>query len=124
MRTSGDSSDISPPEGVGRRRGPPSIATSRSSISCRPTRSSSNGRKRCCRKRSATHPIPRRSTGVDEMRDEFLSEEDLDLANLSWDELIAQWNAWLRQAQSTNDADANEYSHGVFMLRSERLRSP
>jgi len=58
------------------------------------------------------------------MRDEFLSEEDLDLANLSWDELIAQWNAWLRQAQSTNDADADEYSHGVFMLRSERLRSP
>lgn len=53
-----------------------------------------------------------------ELRDEFLSEEDLDLANLSWEELIACWNEWLRQAQATNEADAEEYSHGVF------LRSP
>ena len=35
------------------------------------------------------------------MRDEFLSEEDLDLRNLSWDELIAYWNLWLEQAQAT-----------------------
>ena len=47
---------------------------------------------------------------------EFLSEEDLDLANLSWDELIVVWNDWLRQAQSTNDADQNTYEHGVFRL--------
>jgi len=45
---------------------------------------------------------------------EFLSEEDLDLTNLSWDELVAVWNQWLRQAQSTNDADQFLYSHGVF----------
>jgi hypothetical protein len=31
--------------------------------------------------------------------DEFLSEEDLDLRNLTWDELIAYWNLWLEQAQ-------------------------
>jgi hypothetical protein len=61
---------------------------------------------------------------VDEMRDEFLSDEDLDLANLTWDELIAQWNEWLRQAQSTNDSDADDYSHGVFVLLPQRPRSP
>lgn len=49
-----------------------------------------------------------------EIRDEFLSEEDLDLRNLSWDELIAYWNLWLEQAQATNDLDAALYSHGVF----------
>ncbi len=48
------------------------------------------------------------------MRDEFLSEEDLDLKNLSEEELYAYWNAWLEQAQATNDADAHLYSHGVF----------
>ena len=49
-----------------------------------------------------------------EMRDEFLSEEDLDLRNLSQDELIAYWNLWLEQAQATNDLDEALYSHGVF----------
>lgn len=48
------------------------------------------------------------------MRDEFLSEEDLDLRNLSHEELIAYWNLWLAQAQATNDLDAALYSHGVF----------
>jgi hypothetical protein len=47
-------------------------------------------------------------------RDEFLSEEDLDLRNLSDEELIAWWNLWLEQAQATNDLDAHLYSHGVF----------
>ena len=47
-------------------------------------------------------------------RDEFLSEEDLDLRNLSDEELEAVWNAWLELAQATNDADAADYSHGVF----------
>jgi hypothetical protein len=47
-------------------------------------------------------------------RDEFLSEEDLDLRNLSDDELVATWNLWLEQAQATNDLDAHLYSHGVF----------
>jgi hypothetical protein len=50
-------------------------------------------------------------TGI---RDEFLSEEDLDLRNLSQDELIAYWNLWLQQAQATNDLDEALYSHGVF----------
>ena len=49
-------------------------------------------------------------------RDEFLSEEDLDLASLSWDELLAYWELWLRQAQATNDDDAHLYSHGVFLV--------
>jgi hypothetical protein len=48
-------------------------------------------------------------------RDKFLSEEDLDLRNLSERELILQWNVWLEQAQVTNDADENTYSHGVFV---------
>ncbi|MCP4663370.1 MAG: hypothetical protein GY856_48880 [bacterium] len=49
-----------------------------------------------------------------EMEDEFLSEEDLDLADMTWDELIAYWNLWLLQAQATNDLDEAYYSHGVF----------
>ena len=48
------------------------------------------------------------------LRDEFLSEEDLDLRNLSHEELIAYWNLWLEQAQATNDMDEHLYSHGVF----------
>ncbi len=47
-------------------------------------------------------------------RDEFLSEEDLDLQNLSSEELEAWWNVWLEAAQSTNEKDRHEYSHGVF----------
>ena len=49
------------------------------------------------------------------MRDEFLSEEDLDLKTMTDEELYAYWNAWLEQAQVTNDADARTYSHGVFL---------
>ncbi|PYQ62144.1 MAG: hypothetical protein DMF53_13770 [Acidobacteria bacterium] len=48
------------------------------------------------------------------LSDEFLSEDDLDLRNLSQDELIAYWNLWLEQAQATNDLDEAFYSHGVF----------
>ncbi len=50
------------------------------------------------------------------IRDEFLSEEDLDLATLTPEELIRYWNLWLQQAQASNDLDAEEYSHGVFSL--------
>ena len=49
-----------------------------------------------------------------EMEDEFLSEEDLDLRNMSWEELVAYWNLWLLQAQATNDSDP-PYTHGVFV---------
>jgi len=49
-----------------------------------------------------------------EQRDEFLSEEDLAIAELTDEELIAHWNLWLEQAQATNDLDRYSYSHGVF----------
>jgi hypothetical protein len=49
------------------------------------------------------------------MRDEFLSEEDLDLRNLTESELLAYWELWLHQAQATNALDAHQYSHGVFI---------
>jgi len=48
------------------------------------------------------------------MKDAFFSEEDLDLRSLSFEELNRVWNAWLRQAQCTNEHDRHEYSHGVF----------
>jgi hypothetical protein len=51
---------------------------------------------------------------MSERRDEFLSDEDLDLGNLTTEELDAYWLLWLTQAQSTNDADRASYSHGVF----------
>jgi hypothetical protein len=49
------------------------------------------------------------------LRDEFLSEEDLDLQNLTDQELEVYWNWWLEQAQATNDLDHHLYSHGVFI---------
>ncbi len=49
-----------------------------------------------------------------ELRDEFLSAEDLDLQSLTDEELDAVWTAWLYQAQSTNEEDKHTYSHGVF----------
>jgi hypothetical protein len=55
------------------------------------------------------------------MRDEFLSSEDLDLKNLSWEELLSYWDLWLLQAQGSNELDAHLYSHGVF--RDEPRRS-
>jgi len=51
---------------------------------------------------------------MSERRDEFLSEEDLDIANLSDEELALYWRLWLEQAQATNDLDEAYYSHGVF----------
>ena len=48
-------------------------------------------------------------------RDEFLSEEDLDLRNLSDEEGDRYWMLWLKQAQITNDRDEALYSHGVFV---------
>lgn len=51
---------------------------------------------------------------MNEGRDEFLSEEDLDLEKLSDEELEVYWRLWLTQAQATNDLDRAEYSHGVF----------
>jgi hypothetical protein len=47
-------------------------------------------------------------------REEFLSDEDLDLASLSEVELLAWWQLWLEAAQASNDLDEHDYSHGVF----------
>ena len=58
-----------------------------------------------------------------ELRDEFLSVEDLDLRNLTDDELVAYWNLWLAQAQIGNDLDEATYSHGVFE-RDPAVRAP
>jgi hypothetical protein len=57
-----------------------------------------------------------------EFRDEFLSEEDLDLKNLSDEEFDAWWDLWLHQAQITNPDDENTYSHGAFVLIHEPRR--
>ncbi len=59
----------------------------------------------------------------EELRDEFLSDEDLDLQNLSDEELTAYWHLWLTQAQATNDLDEALYSHGVFE-RDPAVRDP
>jgi hypothetical protein len=53
-------------------------------------------------------------------RYEFLSEEDIDLRNLSQEELDAWWWEWFQAAQATNDLDDRTYSHGVFV----RIREP
>lgn len=53
---------------------------------------------------------------VIQLRDEFLSEEDLDLKLLTGEELEIVWNAWLEQAQITNKEDSHTYSHGVFLF--------
>lgn len=51
---------------------------------------------------------------MEPLRDEFLSEEDLDLKNLSWEELLAYWDLWLLQAQESNDRDKDHFSHSAF----------
>jgi hypothetical protein len=56
------------------------------------------------------------------MRDEFLSDEDLDLRDLAPEEIAAYWDRWFRQAQTTNDADEWTYAHGVFEEVPERAR--
>lgn len=48
------------------------------------------------------------------VRDEFLSEEDLDLAAMTLEEVMAYWDHWFQQAQATNDDDRWIYSHGVL----------
>jgi len=54
----------------------------------------------------------------------LVSEEDLDLRNLSEDELHAHaaWDLWFDLAQTTNDHDP-PFTHGVFVdLTAEDLR--
>jgi hypothetical protein len=53
----------------------------------------------------------------------MLSEDDLDLAGMSDEELAAAWDLWFDLAQSTNDDDP-PYTHGVFVRLDRELRSP
>ncbi len=50
-----------------------------------------------------------------EVFDQFLSEDDNSLREMSHVELIRAWNDWLAAAQSTNAFDAEEYSHSAFL---------
>jgi hypothetical protein len=45
---------------------------------------------------------------------EMLSEDDLDLEDMSDEELAAAWDLWFDLAQHTNDDDP-PYTHGVFV---------
>jgi len=49
----------------------------------------------------------------------FLSEEDFELASLSWEELKEVWTQWLLAAQVSNHLDEDTYCHGVFQLVKE-----
>jgi hypothetical protein len=44
----------------------------------------------------------------------MLSEDDLDLAEMSDEELAAAWDLWFDLAQATNDDDP-PWTHGVFV---------
>jgi hypothetical protein len=44
---------------------------------------------------------------------QMLSEDDLNLRDMTREELDAAWDLWFDLAQSTNDADP-PYEHGVF----------
>lgn len=44
-----------------------------------------------------------------------LSEDDLNLRDLSDEELALAWDLWFDLAQATNDEDP-PYTHGVFQL--------
>jgi hypothetical protein len=44
----------------------------------------------------------------------MLSEDDVNLRDLSAEELDAAWDLWFDLAQTTNDTDPL-YSHGVFV---------
>jgi hypothetical protein len=46
-----------------------------------------------------------------------LSEDDLNLKDMTDEELAAAWNLWFDLAQSTNDFDP-PYTHGVFVRKS------
>lgn len=44
----------------------------------------------------------------------MLSDDDLDLAGMTDEELAAAWDLWFDLAQATNDADP-PWTHGVFV---------
>ena len=51
---------------------------------------------------------------------QMLSEDDLNLAEMSDEELEAAWDLWFDLAQETNDFDP-EYTHRVFVPISSRV---
>lgn len=51
---------------------------------------------------------------MDYGKDKFLSEEDLDLKNMTDEEINIYWKIWFEQAQLTNEEDKFLISHGVF----------
>ena len=53
---------------------------------------------------------------------ELLSEDDLNLKNMTPEELDKAWDLWFDLAQTTNDFDP-PYTHGVFVLF-DRLPGP
>src|SRR3990170_2081106 len=72
-----------------------------------------------CRKRSsglASWPIAtcRSRPDVTEDAVQLLSEDDLNLKDLTPEELDAAWDLWFDLAQETNDFDP-PYTHGVFV---------
>jgi hypothetical protein len=46
---------------------------------------------------------------------ELLSEDDINLKDMTWEELDKAWDLWFTLAQATNDFDP-PYTHGVFVL--------
>jgi hypothetical protein len=46
---------------------------------------------------------------------ELLSEDDLNLREMTQEELDRAWDLWFDLAQATNDFDP-PYTHGVFVL--------
>ncbi len=51
-----------------------------------------------------------------------LSEDDLNLRDLSDEELALAWDLWFDLAQATNDDDPL-YTHGVFQFVVDRRRA-
>lgn len=50
---------------------------------------------------------------------QMLSQDDLDLKEMTLEELERAWDLWFDLAQTTNDSDP-PYTHGVFV----RMRVP
>jgi hypothetical protein len=51
----------------------------------------------------------------------MLSDDDIDLAQLTDEELALAWDLWFDLAQATNDDDP-PYTHGVFQLVDDAQR--
>jgi hypothetical protein len=54
---------------------------------------------------------------------ELLSEDDLNLKDMTPEELDRAWDLWFELAQTTNDSDP-PYTHGVFVLYDLPLPGP